>query len=257
MNCKICNKVLGFRNNSGYCSSCYHKSPQYKKYQRNYQKKFYRKNKKYRDYKKIKNQSLKHKKYMKKYLKKYNQKPEVKEKKLEWERTHRKQLRKYSKNWRKKRKQLNNRRQNTMKIKISNVESYEISLPEEISGRNFKILLRRLNDIAKLMEKSNGIKQETSINIKTKKKKRKYIRSNLVLDRTTTVKLLKAHYEHRKKKDKQEAMSKIVKGINVENFLKRSTRYKFKYNIKPQEVGLKRFPKANEIWKIESLKLKK
>lgn len=149
-----------------------------------------------------------------------------------------------------------------MKIKVSNAEMYEINFPEEISGKDFRILLRRLFNIEKLMDRSNGIHKTIEISevgtVTTKKHKRKHRHKNLQLDRVTIVKLLKAHYDHDKDIiGKEKAMNKIVAGIKVKQFLKKSTYYKAKYGIKPKEVGMKRFPNQSEIWKIPSLRLKK
>lgn len=152
-----------------------------------------------------------------------------------------------------------------MKIKVSNAEMYEINFPEEISGKDFRILLRRLFNIEKLMDRSNGIHTEISVSNEvgtgtTKKHKRKYRRKHKSKDfnRETIVQLLKAHYDHNQDVvRKEKAMNKIVEGIDVKQFLKSSTYYKQKYSIKPKEVGMKRFPNQSEIWKIPSLRLKK
>lgn len=152
-----------------------------------------------------------------------------------------------------------------MKIKVSNAEMYEINFPEEISGRDFRTLLRRLNNIEKLMDRSNGIHTEIAVSNEvgtgtTKKHKRKYRRKHIriELDREMIVELLKVHYKYDKDpKRKEKAMNKLVAGINAKQFLKKSTYYKRKYDIKPKEVGMKRFPTQSEIWKIPSLRLKK
>lgn len=143
-----------------------------------------------------------------------------------------------------------------MRIEISKQENYEIEFPDKVSGRDFKILLRRLNEIAKLMEKSNGIKNsnlETEIKVTKKRKHRKLIR----YDRETIIALLKIHYNTRNREEKQKKMNKLVNGISQKQFVKGVTHYKAKFNIKPKEVGLTRFPRRSEGWKIPLLKIKK
>jgi len=90
MKCKRCNKILGLRNKSGYCTNCYSHSPQYLGYQRNKQREWYakeeNKNKKclYRQKPKVKEA---YQKYQKKYQK--DNMDRLRIIKRNWERLHR------------------------------------------------------------------------------------------------------------------------------------------------------------------------
>jgi hypothetical protein len=109
--CKLCKRKLGSTNKSGYCTKCYRKSPQYKKYQRDYQRDVYYDEKgkeykqKYYQDPKVKN---KRKKYMRHYMKVYNSFPDVKEKKNQWAKeNYDEERKKYQRKWREKKKKKN------------------------------------------------------------------------------------------------------------------------------------------------------
>jgi hypothetical protein len=89
--CLLCGKELAPHNKSSYCTSCYTKSPAYKKYQRDFQRKAYYE-RGYAEKKKVycnKPAVRKRRKaYMKFYSKMYNSLADVKKKKHQWEVEH-------------------------------------------------------------------------------------------------------------------------------------------------------------------------
>jgi hypothetical protein len=99
--CILCKKKLGERNESGYCTKCYVKSPKMLEYQREKQKEWYHsKSGKIKKglYRKL------HKDKIKKYQKKYSKENIVhlRELKRNWERNHREERKEYHKKLRKK-----------------------------------------------------------------------------------------------------------------------------------------------------------
>jgi hypothetical protein len=151
-----------------------------------------------------------------------------------------------------------------MKVKVSNNEAYQIDFPEDITVIDFKKLLKHLLSLEAFIDETSTLTTKitvsnetgTSTTKKHYKKHRKHRKSKF--DRETFVKLLKAHYDHNKDmKGKQKAMNKIVSGIDVVQFLKSATYYKRKFAVESKEVGLKRYPTAQDIWKIPSLRYKK
>lgn len=91
MKCKMCSKVLYAGNKSGYCYSCYTRSPQSLLYQRNYQR------------------EMRKKPSQIKRVKEYLQRPEVKKRRKkymeEYVKTHRVRIRELKRNWARKNKE--------------------------------------------------------------------------------------------------------------------------------------------------------
>lgn len=92
MKCILCSRELDKSNKSSYCSKHYTKSPQYKKYQRDYQRKWY-KIKNGREVKRRYLSNPKIKAHYKKYQKEYQSqhKEKIREQKREWARKNRRE----------------------------------------------------------------------------------------------------------------------------------------------------------------------
>jgi len=123
-----------------------------------------------------------------------------------------------------------------MKIKINEKEFYEIILPDIIEGNDFLALKSRLDYIAKLIEKGNPFIELPKTN---SKKRINFKRLNKIWlsNRDEAIVLLKKYYsltsEQRKEYDEKYGCLKN-RGSDV-----RLVRQKF--NIKPEEVGIKKF----------------
>jgi hypothetical protein len=115
-----------------------------------------------------------------------------------------------------------------MKIIISDTESYELGMPENISFEDFRILVKKLNVVVKFVDD-----KETSA---------KQIRSGgLARPRAQMVEIVKALLTltpHTAEMD--EALKKCNTTFQLSN------PYKFKwidkFKIKPEEVGVTEFP---------------
>lgn len=91
--CFLCHKKLGIRNESGYCSKCYIKCPQFLEYQREFSKDSYYNNPKRKKWIKDYKNDPKVKNKIKNYQKEYQNSPEnlekIREHKREWARKNR------------------------------------------------------------------------------------------------------------------------------------------------------------------------
>lgn len=145
-----------------------------------------------------------------------------------------------------------------MKIRISESETYERKFPEEVDVKGFDKVLEDMIEVKVWIERRKNQTVAKQEEVKKRPyhltRRRKNRKAN-GLDRETSIKLMTVHYLHREPVKKQAEMDKIVKGINAKQFLKKVGYLKQKYNIKPKEVGLRRFPKPKEFRKIESLRI--
>jgi len=150
-----------------------------------------------------------------------------------------------------------------MKIRLSEDEVYEIKMPEEIDIDEFPNIVSKFNFLIKHFAKFNinqGEVNQGEILLKgnVANSVRKYDKEKWVTlkeNRDIFVNLLKAHYSHKSKE-----FNNFVEDNNL-NFLKTDMacgamiRMRELHNVKPEEVGLIRFPSRTE--QIEHLRIEK
>lgn len=143
-----------------------------------------------------------------------------------------------------------------MKIKLSEIENYEIIFPERIDKDGFLGLLLRLNAIGKIFSKDNATeltskKERTEINAKVgiKKSMNKETIKLLKEHREIVVEIYKAYYSWNKM-----LLNDVVAKYNLQKLIPSrdivggGTLLKLRYlhNIQPQEVGLVKYAKKGE-----------
>ena len=135
-----------------------------------------------------------------------------------------------------------------MKIKISDDEVYEIKIPNEMEAQEFLGLLDKLSKIVKLITLSklgNLDKFKKTFNQRTedtiqRKKYQKTTGLNPFYDtKEKALDLLQYSY-HGTKEDRQ-WISRLM-GMEWKDIQKRLSNIRGRYEIQPNEVGLKKFP---------------
>ena len=141
-----------------------------------------------------------------------------------------------------------------MKIKINEKESYEILIEnEELDCDEFLGLLNRLKEIEKIILKigysnsENGQPQSKHVRKKRSKK------ASWIGDRDKVVELMKLMW-FGSKEDKEKFA--IIEGREWNDIIKSIHYGKDKFDIKPEEVGLVRFPVKGEGMSVDGLRLK-
>jgi hypothetical protein len=147
-----------------------------------------------------------------------------------------------------------------MKVKINDEETYEINLKDEYSREEFASLLEKLDKISNLIQtpafltnkkkKAGRPKLEkptqslpASIPKKSRKKSKVRVRWD---NRDEVLKALNIHYNGTKE-DKQAYARE--KGIDWDKLIKGFSGLRKRYNVKPKELGISKFPTRTEkIW---------
>jgi hypothetical protein len=143
-----------------------------------------------------------------------------------------------------------NKDRKMVKIKINEKENYNIEIPDEISSQEFLGLMSRLDIISKMILKGSPLEIEPvqignknkTIAIQSHKKGRGH-RVSWGNDRDKVIRYLKAQY-HGSKQDKEKISE--IEGQEWEDIMRSLWYYRNKFEIKPQEVGMKRFLKQSE-----------
>lgn len=143
-----------------------------------------------------------------------------------------------------------------LKINLSEKETYIIEIPEKLQEDEFMILLERLNKISRFIQKDDSrilLKNAPSKNenntiekkrdVSTRKKRKPSRPIPQLKDRNFILSMLKLHYF-----GKEEDKIKFEKDFNYSwnNLVKRFTVLKERHQIKPYEIGLKKFPTQAE-----------
>lgn len=141
-----------------------------------------------------------------------------------------------------------------MKVKLNEYEAWEINLKQVYEPQEFLQVVERFNDTAKIIRKgfmggdsmpSNDIESNISPykntdNISTDVK-RKYTKSTGTFwgsDRNVVIKAIKLHYFGTQEEKNLFANNHNTQWVKIPSNL---YRLKTKFNIRPQEVGLKRY----------------
>lgn len=140
-----------------------------------------------------------------------------------------------------------------MKIKISEDEFYSIGIPEEVSKAQFCGLMLRLEKINKLISKDVFENENDEKTVKPKPWQRTFKLSKeakrearkIITNRTNLVRLYTAYYSGDKEK-----FVKVIADLGLQDYIKNrgymgtggTASLRRKLNIKPSEIGLKRFP---------------
>lgn len=132
-----------------------------------------------------------------------------------------------------------------MKIRISESESYEIAIPEEVDMESFHGLMERLGRVLKMVGK-DVLASCGSVG-EARGKSRNYGRFRK--DRELCVEVVKSYYGEDKR-----ALEEFMEEMDLHGGAKKdlySALYILKkyHNIQPDEVGLIRYPKKGETFK--------
>lgn len=146
-----------------------------------------------------------------------------------------------------------------IKIRLNENEVYEIKLPEEIGVNELSMITARFNSLLKSFSRFNLIDEETPINetrdiVLNKEQSKQYTKERkqewviLRNNRNLVVMILDAYYNNTK-----EAYQELLAQYNITALQKRSymsniqvVRLKEYHKIKPQEVGLRKWPTKTE-----------
>jgi len=146
-----------------------------------------------------------------------------------------------------------------MKIKINENESYELILPTSINIKELGVVINKLQKIFKIASKDEvfGFNEDGEINIEQTEKKHYKVRlpmnKEIFNSREKALMILQTHY-YGTKEEKGEILKALDK-TNWNDLSKGFHMVKKRYNIKPQEVGLTRYPALGEFDK-DKLKIK-
>ena len=151
-----------------------------------------------------------------------------------------------------------------MKIKINQSETYDIEIPEEVTMEQFMGLQQRFNHISKVLCKDTFGVLSTGKIPEVRGTRGPYKVRNAMHplserpwceSRDELIKVLKILY-HSNKQAKYEYAESINRPWN--DISKALPNYRKKWNIKPEEVGLIRFPYKGEGqgWRNKNLKIK-
>lgn len=124
-----------------------------------------------------------------------------------------------------------------MKIQINENESYEINLPDIITIKEFLYIVNKVSSIAQNNQELSSSKEA----------KRRYVKSGKYCgakypwtqNRDKAVELVKLHYFGEKEKKEQIARSNNISWYDI---VKSLHNLKKRFDIKPQEIGLREFP---------------
>lgn len=120
-----------------------------------------------------------------------------------------------------------------MKIKINDLETYELSVPEEISAKDLFILIDKLDKIGKLIRTTSNFEEKETDD----RGKKTYH-----LTREQKIEVMKVFYLGTKKERDQ--ISRKY-GINFKTFSGHNY-WRKQEHIEPSELGLIRFPRRGE-----------
>lgn len=126
-----------------------------------------------------------------------------------------------------------------MKIKLSDKETYEIQLKDEITVQELNEILIKLNSLAKIFSKDIFSLVNKEIREKRHYNTKRMNARTWCDTREKAVAVIKLHYSGNKEnklkfaQEVGESWNTIVKGMHG---------LKTRYDIKPQEVGLEHFP---------------
>lgn len=131
-----------------------------------------------------------------------------------------------------------------MKIKINNLESYNIELPSQVNQKEFLGILSRFNNIAKIISKDSftALPEDPSTPIpQIKKRKGSPV---FLTNRKIAINMFIDYYKTTGTIEKRDIiMENYGKyDIKYESFRGNITAIKAIWKIKPQEVGIQSFP---------------
>lgn len=127
-----------------------------------------------------------------------------------------------------------------MKVKISESETYEINLKEEVSAVEFREIVNRLSKIA---ETFSIVEIKKSEKVSPKNERGRHSHYSFVKDRDEAVRLFKVYYLG-SKADRLEYANAI--DGDWKSIRKRIPFLRDKWDIKPQEIGVTEFPKLHK-----------
>lgn len=138
-----------------------------------------------------------------------------------------------------------------MKIIINEMESYEISLPATIKLADFAPTLERLERLHKFLGRDALSSASTDFNPATPnvnlgKKYKKWNREDFV-------RLMKVYYSPLPREERIKILAKD--GVEYKTFSAKAWSYRKRYDIKPEEIGLRKFPNVSEVNDFAALRL--
>jgi len=141
-----------------------------------------------------------------------------------------------------------------MEVQINPNESYKIFLPENLSAEEFRVFVFRMNEISKLVSKSAFVEETLDVGEKTLlKRTRKFKVRPELKDKNNLIEMLKTFYF-----GSEEDKLYWIKRLDYTNCKKwgASIRHaRIILKIKPEEIGLIRFPLPGEFHNINNLRL--
>lgn len=145
-----------------------------------------------------------------------------------------------------------------MKIKINELETYEIDLPTECDLSKFNFIVERFMRIQKSFGRDILTQTADETSISSTHVRKPYRKSGMKFNwtREEYVELMKIYYSPISKAEKIERLAQ--KGItDYKTFSACCWSQRKKYGIRPEEVGLYKYPTAAEATKIADLQLNK
>lgn len=126
-----------------------------------------------------------------------------------------------------------------MQIEINENENYKIEIPETVSKAQFNGMVDRLLKLQKFINSDVFIKP-MSHHKKTEITEEKNSKNES--KRAEAVKFAKIYYSVDEKLDKVQLLKKEFPNKGLSNIYSVLHSFKTRYNIKPEEIGMKRFP---------------
>lgn len=132
-----------------------------------------------------------------------------------------------------------------MKIEISELESYEVKMPEVITREQFIGVMDRLNRILKIVNadvfaSSKDVIVSEDGNEKAVRHYKHHKRTKL--DREKAIELLKVHYSEGTGAEKLAKMKQIAPFLSDSSFKSRLYQLRKVFKIDAKEIGLTKFP---------------
>lgn len=145
-----------------------------------------------------------------------------------------------------------------MKIKINQFETYEINYDKEVlSKADFIIYADRIDNIRKLLNRTQILEEENTYKTYPKKERKAYTRrvglnNSWTSSREKAIYVMSVFYSGDKQL-REELVKKL--GRKADDIQKGFFGLKKRYNIKAEEVGLKRWLLKHESRKLEDVKI--